>query len=176
MDKTFEYLKKISPTGFMHICISIDWELIEKLSVHWTITGEDQFDDYWDLCSFIIQTDFDKKRIFVPDHIFPLLNNLFECKYIFDVEDLPEGEKLKLYYEKKTSPKMRRRNACVVTSIKSVKEAVFKRDGDRCRFCGSQIDLTVDHIIPVSQGGKDEFGNFQTLCRKCNSSKSNKKL
>ena len=49
---------------------------------------------------------------------------------------------------------------------------VFKRDGFRCKFCGASskdgANLHVDHIIPVSRGGKTELANLQTLCETCN--------
>lgn len=48
---------------------------------------------------------------------------------------------------------------------------VFKRDGYACQTCGSEVDLCVDHIIPLSLGGSDLDENLQTLCRRCNSSK-----
>ncbi|MFN9020776.1 MAG: HNH endonuclease [Pseudanabaena sp.] len=35
-------------------------------------------------------------------------------------------------------------------------------------------NLQVDHIIPLAQGGTNEFSNFQTLCAKCNREKSAK--
>ncbi len=51
---------------------------------------------------------------------------------------------------------------------------VFNRDGNRCVRCGSYADLEVDHIYPVSKGGKSNVDNLQTLCHRCNSLKSNK--
>jgi len=45
---------------------------------------------------------------------------------------------------------------------------VVVRDGARCRKCRTPIHLEVDHIIPVSKGGKTEESNLQTLCRRCN--------
>lgn len=45
---------------------------------------------------------------------------------------------------------------------------VYARDGLVCVSCGSTTDLTVDHRIPVSKGGTDEFDNLQTMCRPCN--------
>ena len=57
---------------------------------------------------------------------------------------------------------------------------ILKRDEFRCRKCGrSQADdnfvrLEVDHIIPVSRWGRTVEDNLETLCRHCNSGKSNK--
>lgn len=45
---------------------------------------------------------------------------------------------------------------------------VKERDGDRCRYCGSGADLTIDHIIPRCQGGGDEAENLAVACRSCN--------
>jgi hypothetical protein len=48
---------------------------------------------------------------------------------------------------------------------------VYARDAHQCVFCGTDERLTVDHIIPISRGGTNEFGNLQTLCQPCNSRK-----
>lgn len=55
-----------------------------------------------------------------------------------------------------------------------IRFAVYNRDGNCCRRCGSTYDLEVDHIYPISKGGKSNFGNLQTLCHTCNSLKSNR--
>lgn len=54
---------------------------------------------------------------------------------------------------------------------KSVRRAVFARDGNCCVACCSGDDLAVDHIYPWSLGGADKMINFQTLCQTCNSRK-----
>ena len=51
------------------------------------------------------------------------------------------------------------------------KNNVFSRDGFRCMYCGSRDQLTVDHIIPQSRGGKTDFDNCTTACRPCNNKK-----
>jgi hypothetical protein len=54
---------------------------------------------------------------------------------------------------------------------------ILKRDKFTCRACGRTpeqhgVALEVDHITAVSNGGKTEDSNLQTLCRDCNHSKS----
>ena len=60
----------------------------------------------------------------------------------------------------------------------SLRYDVLKRDGFKCQICGASAQdgatLHVDHIIPVSKGGKTEMSNLQTLCDRCNLGKSNK--
>ena len=48
---------------------------------------------------------------------------------------------------------------------------IGERDGFRCRVCGTDRTLTVDHIIAVVNGGSDDDDNFQLLCRSHNSAK-----
>ena len=57
---------------------------------------------------------------------------------------------------------------------REVVDAVYKRDGGRCVYCGSVENLHLDHIIPFSRGGATNVENLQLLCQKCNLEKSNK--
>ena len=50
----------------------------------------------------------------------------------------------------------------------SLRAAVLVRDGARCRRCRRATNLEMDHIVPVSKGGRTEEANLQTLCRSCN--------
>ena len=51
---------------------------------------------------------------------------------------------------------------------------VTKRDKEICQYCSSHKDLTIDHVIPKSRGGKNTFENCVTACRDCNHRKGNK--
>jgi 5-methylcytosine-specific restriction endonuclease McrA len=48
---------------------------------------------------------------------------------------------------------------------------VFRRDNNRCQYCGSHLQLTLDHVIPRSRGGKDTWENLTTACQPCNTRK-----
>jgi len=54
------------------------------------------------------------------------------------------------------------------------KERVFARDGRICRYCGSDEQVQVDHIISRKNGGTHDMDNLQVLCRSCNLRKSSK--
>jgi len=55
--------------------------------------------------------------------------------------------------------------------------AILRRDRQACRHCGElskNAPMEIDHIIPLSKGGKDTFSNLQALCRPCNRKKGNR--
>ena len=45
---------------------------------------------------------------------------------------------------------------------------ILRRDGHSCQYCGSRKDLTLDHVIPRSQGGPHTWENVVTACAPCN--------
>jgi hypothetical protein len=51
---------------------------------------------------------------------------------------------------------------------------VYERDLYTCVYCGSQKNLTLDHVYPESLGGKTELENLVTACRSCNIKKGAK--
>jgi HNH endonuclease len=56
---------------------------------------------------------------------------------------------------------------------------VFKRDSFTCQYCGEsapKVLLEIDHIEPVSKGGKNSMINLITSCEACNGGKSDKRL
>lgn len=56
----------------------------------------------------------------------------------------------------------------------SLKWDVWKRDMFKCVICEAEDNLSVDHIHPESLGGDLHLSNLRTLCRTCNSRKSNR--
>ncbi len=59
-----------------------------------------------------------------------------------------------------------------------MRDSILQRDNYTCKICGNSVYkepnllLEIDHIIPVSKGGKTEPNNLQTLCWRCNRKKS----
>ena len=45
---------------------------------------------------------------------------------------------------------------------------VYKRDGYRCRYCGEEKPLTVDHVDLWEDGGSSTEANLISACRRCN--------
>lgn len=43
-----------------------------------------------------------------------------------------------------------------------------------CAYCGTERELTKDHVIPRSRGGSNEPDNIVWACRNCNSAKGNR--
>jgi 5-methylcytosine-specific restriction protein A len=65
-----------------------------------------------------------------------------------------------------------RRDAQAFIGKKNVRWWLFKRDSFLCLCCGDHQNLSVDHIVPINRGGENKLSNLQTLCRSCNSRKS----
>ena len=53
---------------------------------------------------------------------------------------------------------------------------VFLRDNYTCQYCTKELtpkQCTIDHVVPVSKGGKTTWHNVVTACYECNNSKGN---
>ena len=53
---------------------------------------------------------------------------------------------------------------------------VFLRDKFSCQYCGSSKELTFDHLLPRSKGGKTNWDNVVTACSSCNVKKGGRLL
>lgn len=79
----------------------------------------------------------------------------------------------------KTAPGTRRQRVenakKVATHTDEEWRALLAITGFKCLKCGAageDVEITKDHIVPVSRGGSDGIGNIQPLCQRCNSSRS----
>ncbi len=54
-----------------------------------------------------------------------------------------------------------------------VRYKVYMRDDGKCVFCGSNINIEFDHIIPFSKGGSHSIDNIRVLCQDCNRKRGN---
>jgi len=55
--------------------------------------------------------------------------------------------------------------------VKFSRQNIYARDRYQCQYCGGRFaaeDLTYDHIIPKSRGGKTKWQNIVTCCVDCN--------
>ncbi len=58
--------------------------------------------------------------------------------------------------------------------VKLNRRNLFARDRSRCQYCGKHYptsELSIDHVHPRSQGGKDTWENLVCACIRCNARK-----
>jgi 5-methylcytosine-specific restriction endonuclease McrA len=76
-------------------------------------------------------------------------------------------EKRRGYWQKYRSLK-------VNNSFEISSSEIKKLYNSDCFYCGASEDITLDHVIPLSRGGRHSIGNIVPACGKCNYSKNNK--
>lgn len=60
--------------------------------------------------------------------------------------------------------------------VKFTRLNVYLRDRFTCQYCAKKFqinELTFDHVLPASRGGKTNWDNIVTSCAKCNTKKGN---
>ena len=63
-----------------------------------------------------------------------------------------------------------------LTNMYPTRNLIYKRDKNKCQYCGSTKHLTIDHVIPKSKGGEDTWENLVVACSTCNVKKGDKLL
>jgi 5-methylcytosine-specific restriction endonuclease McrA len=61
--------------------------------------------------------------------------------------------------------------------VRFTRRNIFYRDKHRCQYCRRilpQRELNLDHVVPLSRGGRSEWGNVVTACVPCNSRKGSR--
>jgi 5-methylcytosine-specific restriction endonuclease McrA len=57
------------------------------------------------------------------------------------------------------------------TAVKLNRRNIFARDQNRCQYCGKRYptsELSIDHVVPRSQGGGASWENMVCACVRCN--------
>lgn len=57
------------------------------------------------------------------------------------------------------------------TAVKLNRRNLFARDQNRCQYCGKRYptsELSLDHVVPRSQGGTNSWENIVCACVRCN--------
>jgi len=65
------------------------------------------------------------------------------------------------------------------SEVKFNRRNIFARDRNSCQYCGRKFptsELSLDHIIPRSLGGKSVWANIVCACTKCNVKKGGQSL
>jgi 5-methylcytosine-specific restriction endonuclease McrA len=55
--------------------------------------------------------------------------------------------------------------------VKFNRRNIYARDGNKCQYCGKRMpttELSLDHVVPKSQGGKSTWDNIVCCCVRCN--------
>lgn len=61
----------------------------------------------------------------------------------------------------------------------SLRFKILARDHFACQYCGRKapdVELQIDHIVPIAKGGKTESKNLVAACKKCNEGKNSRML
>ena len=61
--------------------------------------------------------------------------------------------------------------------VKFSRGNIYLRDHNRCQYCGRKFlssELSLDHIVPISRGGKSTWENVVCACLPCNVKKGNR--
>jgi 5-methylcytosine-specific restriction endonuclease McrA len=72
--------------------------------------------------------------------------------------------------------RLRRQIKSTKRGVKFSRVNVYARDKFRCQYCGNKFaieELSYDHVLPRSAGGKTVWENIVTACKTCNSKKDN---
>ncbi len=54
---------------------------------------------------------------------------------------------------------------------KGIYKYLVKRKGEKCAKCGVEGKMTIDHIQRITDGGDNDYKNFQLLCPPCHRAK-----
>lgn len=96
-----------------------------------------------------------------------------------EVVELHENIHVQSTHKKFPLPKVLRlvESFKAITRVKFNRYNVFLRDKFQCQYCEikfTQNELSLDHVLPRSRGGKSDWSNIVTSCNPCNNKKADK--
>lgn len=104
-------------------------------------------------------------------------------QWVSDTENPPEVENFVI----STSSRVPAPEVIVLTkyndihmrAVRFTSRALYRRDDFTCQYCHKvfpEDELSVDHVIPRSKGGRNSWDNCVTACLTCNNGKADKTL
>jgi 5-methylcytosine-specific restriction endonuclease McrA len=63
--------------------------------------------------------------------------------------------------------------------VKFSRRNIYLRDRNQCQYCGARPpreEMTIDHVVPRSRGGKTVWENVVLACSRCNARKGNRQI
>lgn len=157
------------------------WKWMIGFGILGTIVGISDFNfkiiifyALWTIISFIC---FKNNVIIFPDKEKNKTNKNYNTNNLQKTEKINNVETLVSYGRLPTDEEKRKERNKMT---KKLREEILLRDNYTCKKCGlsryvePNLNLHVDHIIPIAKGGKTVKENLQTLCWKCNLSKGDK--
>ncbi|MDA2916652.1 HNH endonuclease [Nitrospinae bacterium AH_259_B05_G02_I21] len=109
-------------------------------------------------------------RVLTGDHYYPEKEIVLHIKrYVLSIKKEEEALKAEVFAREGLEKDKGKRRERIPEDVIFF---VWRRDEGRCKECGSNKNLELDHIIPISKGGSNTARNIQLLCEICNRLKS----
>lgn len=120
------------------------------------------------------QIRYRQKNYVKQSYMVTVVSDTYSCSYV-DVREMYEGLVI-IGFETTTKKHFCKNQRRLMT--KSLRDQIMHRDNFTCQKCGKympdKVGLHIDHIVPVSKGGKTVTSNLQVLCSVCNQRKSDR--
>ena len=120
-----------------------------------------------------------EKRFLQDNYIFVTSDRIDRLKDIYDNREITDI--IHAIIDKMTAQKQSVDDIFIRKHISQMtRYEVLINAGGKCQLCGhkpkadNNVELHIDHIIPVTKGGVSHESNYQVLCGDCNSSKGNR--
>lgn len=151
-------------------------ELKKELVLYQKETNAIWYTDEPIFCSFTKKQIKSGYIISVDDKIYGICNEEYFREKICDKLFYKHEDILLCGVKSSADPSIKSRKIERSKMTLKLRYKILKRDHFKCVLCGAtacDTELHIDHIIPVSKGGKTEDYNLRTLCVNCNLGKSN---